>query len=68
MLGLVLTLGPRLKFNVFQQSTIMYPVGVRLETCYIMNTPDLLERQQEATSGYKVLCGVLQIVGEVSGP
>ena len=46
----------------------MYPVGVRLETCYIMNTPDLLERQQEATSGYKVLCGVLQIVGEVSGP
>ena len=51
MLGLVLSLGPRLKFNVFQQNTIMYPVGVRLETCYIMNTPDLLEHQQVASYG-----------------
>ena len=38
MLGLLLGLGPRLKFDVFQQNTIMYPVGVRLKTCYIMNT------------------------------
>ena len=65
MLGLLLGLGPRLKFDVFQQNTIMYPVGVRLKTCYIMNTPDLLENQQEASYGFEVLCGVLQIVGEV---